>query len=266
MKKYRKYQGLIHMTFLERLAYAKAAWFDIAGTMVSIFIYYYLWKYVFMERNELAGYTMAQITTYVILSRMLSAQFSGGINVEFAEWIYDGRIGSELLRPVSLFFTLSAKRLGEFIFFIFFKGLPVFLISVLFFQGSKAAGAAELCLFAVSVIFSLVIMFYVELITGIGSFYTLNFTGLRFTKTAVLSVLSGGIVPLFLFPHTLAQILNFLPFAGMVSVPVQIFLGKYTLGQSVFYLTLQCIWAVIMGGCAHLFYRHAIQKVVVQGG
>lgn len=266
MEMYKKYTGLMRMTFLEKLAYAKAAWFDIAGTMVSILIYYFLWKYVFMERNELNGYTMAQMTTYVILSRMLSSQFSGGINIPFAEWIYDGGIGMELLRPVTLFFTLSAKRLGEFLFFVLFKGLPVMIVSILILRGTGPAGGTEVLLFCVSTLLSLIIMFYIEFMVGIGSFYTLNSYGLRFTKAAVLSVLSGGIVPLFLFPKMLAQVLDLLPFAGMVSVPVQIFLGKYTYGQTTFYLLMQCAWAMIMGVFAHLLYHLAIRKVIVQGG
>jgi len=266
MNRYKKYTGLMRMTFLEKLAYAKAAWFDIAGTMVSILIYYFLWKYVFMERNELNGYTMTQITTYVILSRMLSSQFMGGINRTFAEWIYDGGIGVELLRPVTLFFTLSAKRLGEFLFFVLFKGFPVLVVSTLVLKGQGPAGGTEVLLFCVSVVLSLIIMFYIEFMVGIASFYTLNSYGLMFTKSAVLSILSGGIVPLFLFPEMLAKVLEFLPFAGMVSVPVQIFLGKYTLGEMQFYLLLQCVWAAAMAGLAHLLYRAAIRKVIVQGG
>ena len=82
---------LIKITFQTKFAYIKAFWFNIFGTAVSILIYYFLWKYVFQSRDELHGFTAAQITTYVILSRLLSSQFSGGINREFAEWRYRRR-------------------------------------------------------------------------------------------------------------------------------------------------------------------------------
>ena len=73
--KMRKFYYLVKMTFLTKFAYMKAFWFDIAGTAASIVIYYFLWQYVFRQQETLRGFTMAQMTTYVVLSRMLSSQF-----------------------------------------------------------------------------------------------------------------------------------------------------------------------------------------------
>ena len=46
--------------------------------------------------------------------------------LQFAEWVYEGTIGTELLRPVTLFYTLFARRSGEFAYFILWKGIPGF--------------------------------------------------------------------------------------------------------------------------------------------
>lgn len=257
---------LIRMTFLTKFAYMKAFWLNVAGTIASIFIYYFLWKFVFRNQDSLAGYTMAQMTTYVILSRMLSSQFGGGINKEFAQWIYEGTIGIELLRPVSLFVTLFAKRIGEFLFFVLFKGIPVTVLCFLLLDGVMPDGGVNFGLFLLSVCISLVIMFFFEFMVGMGSFYTLNYWGLGFCKSALLSILSGGIVPIFLFPEGLAKALDLMPFAGMVSVPVNLYLGRYGLEQAVSYIGLQLLWTVLLGGAAVLFFQHVIKKVVVQGG
>lgn len=114
----KKFYYLVRMTFLEKMAYTKAVWFNTIGTLVSIFSYYFLWKVVFMGENELVGFTMGEMITYVILSKVLSSQFAGGINMQFAEWVYEGTIGTELLRPVTLFYTLFARRSGEFAYFM----------------------------------------------------------------------------------------------------------------------------------------------------
>ena len=261
-----KFYYMVRMTFLEKLAYTKAVWFNTIGTLSSIFIYYFLWKVVFMGQNELAGFTMAEITTYVILSKILSAQFAGGINRQFAEWIYDGSIGTELLRPVTLFYTLFAKRVGEFCYFVLFAGVPILLCAFLLLGGVGPAGLPEFLMFLFSVIFALIIMFYLEFITGLCSFYTLTMYGVAFTKSAVLSILSGGVVPLFLFPAGIGKIFELLPFAGMVSVPIHIFLGKYSLAGSMRYLGLQVFWCVMMAFMAHFMFSHVIKKVIVQGG
>ena len=236
----KKFYYLVRMTFLEKMAYTKAVWFNTIGTLVSIFSYYFLWKIVFMRENELVGFTMGEMITYVILSKVLSSQFAGGINMQFAEWVYEGTNGTELLRPVTLFYTLFARRSGEFAYFILWKGIPVSLISFFILRGVGPAGAGEFLLFLISVLLALVILFYVEFMVGLASFYTLSMFGMAFTKTAV--------------------------FAGMVSVPLNIFLGKYRLEECMGYMGLQIFWCIIMGAIAHLLYHMVIRKVIVQGG
>ena len=185
---------LIRMTFQTKFAYIKAFWFNIFGTAVSILIYYFLWKYVFQSRNELHGFTAVEITTYVIISRLLSSQFSGGINREFSEWVQKGDIVVELLRPVPLVFTLFGKRVGEFLFFLLFKGIPVSILATFILGGTGPDSAANFVLFLVSVFISIGLMFWIEVMVGLISFFTLNSYGIGYTKTALMSILSGGIV------------------------------------------------------------------------
>lgn len=266
MKKLEKVYYMVRLVFLEKLAYTKALWFDIVATLASVFIYHFLWQIVFKERNEMAGFTAVEMTTYVILSKTLASQFSGGINRYFAAWIYEGSIGTEMTRPVSLFTILASRRAGEFLFYIFFKAVPVLLIGFLALGGTGPAGTWNLLLFLLSVVLSIGIMFYLEMIVGMGSFYTLTQHALAYTKTALMDLLSGGVVPLFLFPDVMEKILNFLPFAGMVSIPVNIFLGKYTLKTSLFYIGIQCFWILFMYLAAHGCFLRVIKKVIVQGG
>lgn len=262
----KKFFYLIRIAFMTKFAYIKAFWFNIFGTAVSILIYYFLWKYVFQTRDELNGFTAVEMTTYVILSRALSSQFSGGINREFAEWVYKGNIVVELLRPVPLLFNLFGKRAGEFLFFLLFKGIPVSFLAIMILGGTGPAGAVSFGLFWISVVLSIGILFWLEVAAGIVSFFTLNSYGVAYTKSALLSILSGGVVPLFLFPEGMTRILEYMPFAGMVSVPVQIYLGKYSVSQAAGFIGIQFLWVLLLGAAVILFYRSAIRKVVVQGG
>lgn len=261
-----KFYYLVKMTFFTKFAYVKAFWLNIAGTFASIVIYYFLWQFVFRQQDSLAGYTAAQMTAYVILSRMLSSQFGGGINQELSGWIRLGTIGMELLRPVSLQFTLFSKRVGEFVFFAVFKGTPIAVICFLVLEGSAPAGTWNFLMFLVSTCLSIGIMFFFEFMVGLCAFYTNRSYSLAFAKNSLLSILSGGIVPLFLFPEGLARVLDYLPFAGMVSVPVNIYLGKYLPGETWRFLGLQAVWIVILWLGANIFYSCSIRRIVVQGG
>lgn len=266
MKKASKLYYMAKLVFFEKLAYTKALWVDIAGTMAAIFIYYFLWQVVFKNQQELAGYTILEMTTYVILSKILASQFSGGINRTFAKWIYSGEIGSELIRQISLFTNLFGRRVGEFGFYIIFKAIPVMILSFLILGGKGPAGLVHFALFFVSVCVSIVLMFYFEMLFGMGTFYILSTSALCFLKQALLELLSGGIVPLAVFPDAIETVLNVLPFAGMVSVPVNIFLGKYTVAESLIYIMIQAVWCFGMFLVTRWCYGKALKRVVVQGG
>ena len=138
---------LIRVAFQTNSPILRHSGLTFLARQVSILIYYFLWKYVFMSREELHGFTAVQMTTYVVLSRTLSSQFSGGINKEFAEWVYKGNIVVELLRPVHLAFNLFGKRLGEFFFFLLFKGIPIGILGTLLLGGCGPAGVVEFLLF-----------------------------------------------------------------------------------------------------------------------
>ena len=197
---------------------------------------------------------------------MLSSQFSGGINQELSNWIRTGKIGMELLRPISLFFTLFAKRVGEFVFFVAFKGLPIAAVCFLVLGGTPPAGVWNFAMFLVSTCLSIGIMYFFEFMVGLCAFYTNHSYSLAYAKSSLFSILAGGVVPLFLFPEGLARVLDYLPFAGMVSVPVNIYLGKYLPEETWQFVGLQVVWILILWTAAHIFYSCAIRRIVVQGG
>lgn len=136
MNKIKQWFYMIRLVFVEHLAYIEAQWFDIVGTIVSVFLYYAIWQIIFKKYDSISGYMLNQMTSYIILSRVLSSQFSDGINETLAQWIYSGQIGTELTRPVSIFTILWTRRIGEFIFFAVFKAMPTLFIAFFVLGGT----------------------------------------------------------------------------------------------------------------------------------
>lgn len=257
---------MVKMTFMIKFAYKKAMVVNIVGIFVSIFINFYLWKFVFRNQEVIYNFDAAEMITYVVLARVLSAQFSDGINNELAQWLYEGKIGEELLRPVTLIFSLFSKRLGEFAFFILIKGGPVSILCMFLLQGKGPRNLLNLFLCFICITISVVIMFCFEFAIGLCSFYTFSPDGLAFAKTMIFSLLSGGIIPVFLMPEILSQIINYLPFSGMVWIPINIYLGKFEFIEITKYICFQILWATILYFMVKILYKSLIKKVVIQGG
>ena len=117
-------------------------------------------------------------------------RFSGGVNLIFSKWIVAGEIGTELLRPMGLFALLGMRRMGEFFFSIIFQAIPVLIFGYFFLGGVGPASMMHLSLFFLSVIISVGIMFYVEMLFGMGCFYTLSYYALTYTKQALMEPVS----------------------------------------------------------------------------
>ena len=261
-----KVLAIIGMAIKQRLAYLSAVWFGIITTVVSIVVFYFLWAAVFLHRENLGGYTFPMMVTYVVLSRIIASQFSGGVNGLLAQWVYDGTIAVELLRPVGLIRSLFAQRLGEMVHFLSFRALPLAVVVSLILGVSPPSGWLAGLLFVASILLSIIMLFCIELIVGLLSFYTLNYYGVIFAKDALLTILSGGLAPLALFPAGIRRIIELLPFQYLVSTPVNTYIGMLSPAKALYSLALEAVWTMVLAGLAILLFRISIKKVVVQGG
>jgi ABC-2 type transport system permease protein len=70
-------------------------------------------------------------------------------------------------------------------------------------------------------------------------------------------------LPLVLFPGWLGALAQALPWAAMVQVPADVFLGKRDLLGA---LAFQGMWVAVLLGAGALATRYARHKVVIQGG
>lgn len=88
----------------------------------------------------------------------------------------------------------------------------------------------------------------------------------KFYEDIDYGILSGGIIPLFLLPGFLEEILNMLPFAGMVYIPINLYLGKISCFEGMKFIFIEIIWIIIFALINSMLFHHVIKKVVVQGG
>ena len=101
---------------------------------------------------------------------------------------------------------------------------------------------------------------------SLTSFWLLDARGVRQITLVLGMFCSGLLLPLTLFPPTLAGIAEHLPWAGMMQIPADVFLQQRTGSALASGLGLQLCWAVLLLGAGRLVQRAAAAKVVVQGG
>ena len=82
----------------------------------------------------------------------------------------------------------------------------------------------------------------------------------------VISLLSGNVIPLPLFPDWMQLILRYQPFSGVLDGPAQIFCGTMGLDQLPGLLLTQAIWSVLLIGLGRRLIRRGVRRVTVAGG
>ena len=85
-------------------------------------------------------------------------------------------------------------------------------------------------------------------------------------KTALLSFLTGQLIPISLFPEVAQRIFDYLPFSSMVYTPVMIYLGKYTGEALAWALLRQMVWVVILYVLGSIIWKQVTKRLVVLGG
>jgi len=102
---------------------------------------------------------------------------------------------------------------------------------------------------------------------GLTAFYTESIWGISAAKDTIISALSGALIPLAFFPEAAQNVLKILPFQAIYNAPLQI-LTSSTL-EPLGYLQLlavQVFWVIVLYLLSRLYFRQAINKLVVNGG
>jgi ABC-2 type transport system permease protein len=261
-----KYLAIMMTSFQQAVAYRVTTLISIALTFIWVFILYYLWQAAFSERDLIAGYTWADMRTYVLLAYGINALVGWRVGSQMIGAIRTGEILRELVRPLNYCGTQLPMAAG----FTITEGLVslaftlVLGMFVLDIQAPATPGMA--LLFALTVIVGFItkalIVFSVSLLT----FWTLNGLGLMWAQQAVISILAGTLVPIDLLPGWLRVVAEVLPMRGIVFTPVTIWLGKTEGWEIALLIGMQVAWLVTLWFFANWAWRTAFNAVEIQGG
>lgn len=249
----------------EGLYYRFDLFLYIFNFIVEITIYVFVWLAIYNNGNQILGMSFEQVTTYYILVVSLSPIINWGVNEIIGRAISEGEILRELLNPISYFSYYFGIRMGELIE-SGIVSILTFGICSLLFSVLLPAGILNFVFFLIVVFLSVLVVYFFELIIGMMAFYTNAIWGAEILKRAVLSIFSGMIAPIALFPEALQKIANFLPFKDCIYTPISIYFGELSNIEIMQVLLKQCIWIAVLYAIAKIRFSKAVKNITVNGG
>ncbi|GAB4009879.1 MAG: ABC-2 family transporter protein [Bdellovibrio sp.] len=226
MKNLSKWLETIRISMSKVMAYRLNFLLQIIGpTLVFYFIKYNLWSSIFKDdpMKEIGGYTLATMLAYHTWGLLVELLASGYTAMNLSEDIRLGRISTYLIYPFNFWEFHTASFIGFQITQLF-----IALVTFIAVALSGLIDVPSVMLVIKGLGFTLAISFmWFAMNYGIGlmAFWLEETWILKVILMVIASFLSGGIIPLELFPKWLSAILEWTPFPYMSYYPVKIFMG-----------------------------------------
>ncbi len=207
--------------------------------------------------------------SYIWLGQAMLSMLPWNGDIEIQNLIRTGNVTYELVRPMNLynywFARAFALRTGPTLL----KSIPMFIIAGLLPSGYRMTMPASIGAFLgwiLTTFGALLISCTITNIINITSLYSISGDGIQRLLSSIVTLFSGMIVPLPLFPESLKLVMRYLPFRALLDIPAMFFTGQIGFSQVHKYFAFQIIWVVLLYGLGQLILNIKLKDLVVQGG
>ncbi len=259
------YAELMRIQLRTTLTYRSSYLISFIGVLVQVYLLRTVWTAVYDGRTSVGGVTLETAVVYSTLATVQYALFSPWFFSQIPQRVRDGKVATDLLRPVGFVNQAIAGQAG-----VTLALLPLAALSLPFAMllgglrppaGVVAAGG-----YIVSLALAYVVTTQLSIIVGCLAFWTTELNGVYLIYRMVAQFLSGALVPLWVMPDWLVTSVSLLPFQAIAYTPTAIYVGMLGGGDLLAALGGQLVWVGLLALLARWVWSRAIHRVVVQGG
>lgn len=268
------YRALFGARFRMLLQYRAAA---IGGLITQIaFGLILIMIYEAFYRSSTAAQPMAfaQVASYVWLGQALLMMLPWNVDNEMRAMMRSGGVVYELGRPVDLYTWWYARAAAQRTAPVVLRAVPMVVFAML---GLPLLGLGEWRLdppaslaagigFAAAMVGALAVACAMSVLLYIAWIWTIAADGIVAVASTAVSMLSGLLIPLPLFPDWARTVLRWLPFAGILDQPARIYAGHIASGELAAVLVRQLGWTAVLIALGRRLLARGLRRVVVQGG
>jgi ABC-2 type transport system permease protein len=261
------YSEFVRIGFVNILAFRLRYYTGIITYLINVTVYYFIWRAVFANAvGPIAGFSLPQILTYVSVGWIIRSFYWNTIDQEMAYEVIEGKIAMDFIKPVSVQWMWLARAMGESAFRLILLTAPTAVIVTVLFPVLPPASRMNFVLFLIAAIGSFFIMGALNFIIGTCAIPLTSILALIRAKFWLIELLSGLLIPLSFFPQPIRFISSILPFEHIAYTPLQIYLGRLSLAQTLRLLAVEYFWVAALLFLGHLWWIRATRKITIHGG
>ena len=260
------YLYLIRLQIINSLAYRFEFISSIGTNVFFLFGSVYLWKSAYRGIERVGNVNQEQMITYAIMAVLMSALFQISVDSDLFRKIRQGNIALDFIRPIDLVRFWFVEDIGRSVSSITKFCLPVLLVALAFVKVPYPSEALAGGLFVPCCALSYVILWQMAALIGMTAFWVTELGNIGAIKNMIVLILSGRLIPLWLFPDSLQRVSAYLPFQYTYQTPIEIYIGRIPPGDSLEVMAMQTVWVLLLGMLIRMVWARAEKRVFVQGG
>ena len=261
----RMYLEFAKKSFQNNIVYRLDTLLSIINTVISIFVYIAIWTAIFRVKGTINGFDLKMVSTHFVISLGLSTVYMN-MTGEVSRKVISGQIATDLLKPISFNMLMFSKTLGQVLYKLAMQFIPAFIVSYFFLGILLPHSAFDLLLFLISLALGFLACYFIDFIVSISAFWLHHVFFLEQIKNAVITILSGALLPIWFLPGFVARIITFTPFESIYFIPISLYLGRLSSQQIIIGLAKQVGWVIALCAISQFISNAAMKKVVIQGG
>ncbi|MEV5883866.1 ABC-2 family transporter protein [Streptomyces sp. NPDC052020] len=242
--------------------------FTAARTAVQMTLVVCLWRALYDGTPSRAGLESDQAVTYAVLALLISQR--AGLDRylrrdTLAQHVQEGTVAYWFLRPLAARRYHLLRGLGDqayctcWLLVGLLAGLGLDVVQP---PASAAAGAFAACSFLLGQF----LLYQFTLAVDLVCFWTMVNHNALLSYQFLQNLLSGALAPLWFFPQWFQTMTSWLPFQGVINIPLSLYVGRIPSGEAWAHLAVQAAWCVLLLLATRGLWLLADRKIAVQGG
>jgi ABC-2 type transport system permease protein len=266
IRRLRKYSTVFAITWQKELEYRFNFVLGRMRNIIVMLLLFFLWTSLTMKSGKFAGYTQQELITYVFGINILRSVVFGTQSRQVAADINDGMFSTFLIMPMNHFFRTFSAELAQRSISSAMATVEVVLFAVLMrVDLLLQRDGTVLALFFLSLILATILYFLLSYLMSLFAFWSREAMGPRFLFDWILEFASGAYFPLDILSRSFFTALQVLPFASIVYLPMQIYLGRYSFREATAGILFQAAWIAFFSVVVGWVWRRGLRKYTGEG-
>jgi len=262
----KKYVLAFKLSMARITAYRLDVFMGKIRNIIALLLLYYVWLTLSATTGTFAGLSATELTTYVFMASVAGRAVFAGNTRRVSSDINDGTFSNYLTRPVNHFVFTYFEELAERIFQTILACIEVvILLALLQTEILLQTNMTQLAFFFVTLFFAHILYYIMTYAMALISFWSREAMGPRFLFDWFVDFAAGSYFPLHLLSGIFLMVAAALPFMYLLYAPIMIYLGHFTIGQSIDVILIQLCSIVFIGTITNILWHRGLRQYSAEG-